>query len=138
MMKKNFLSKILARDLNGLNIISTYCEGALTSVSEIKYLKRNKVFLISLTRKSLKDNKKSDIISVCKWEFIENVVAKNIDQKDNKLKLKLLGIDVIKIDKQYEINLLFSDNRFITLYSEIIEVMLEDLKDIEKDENIKD
>ena len=138
MMKKDFLSKILARDLNGLNIISTYCEGALTSVSEIKYLKRNKVFLISLTRKSLKDNKKSDIISVCKWEFIENVVAKNIDQKDNKLKLKLLGIDVIKIDKQYEINLLFSGNRFITLYSEIIEVMLEDLKDIEKDENIKD
>ena len=138
MMKKNFLSKILARDLNGLNIISTYCEGALTSVSEIKYLKKNKVFLISLTRKSLKDNKKSDIISVCKWEFIENVVAKNIDQKDNKLKLKLLGIYVIKIDKQYEINLLFSGNRFITLYSEIIEVMLEDLKDIEKDENIKD
>ena len=138
MMKKNFLSKILARDLNGLNIISTYCEGALTSVSEIKYLKKNKVFLISLTRKSLKDNKKSDIISVCKWEFIENVVAKNIDQKDNKLKLKLLGIDVIKIDKQYEINLLFSGNRFITLYSEIIEVMLEDLKDIEKDENIED
>ena len=138
MMKKNFLSKILARDLNGLNIISTYCEGALTSVSEIKYLKKNKVFLISLTRKSLKDNKKSDIISVCKWEFIENVVAKNIDQKDNKLKLKLLGIDVIKIDKQYEINLLFSGNRFITLYSEIIEVMLEDLKNIEKDENIKD
>ena len=137
-MKKNFLSKILARDLNGLNIISTYCEGALTSVSEIKYLKKNKVFLISLTRKSLKDNKKSDIISVCKWEFIENVVAKNIDQKDNKLQLKLLGIDVIKIDKQYEINLLFSGNRFITLYSEIIEVMLEDLKDIEKDENIKD
>ena len=137
-MKKNFLSKILARDLNGLNIISTYCEGALTSVSEIKYLKKNKVFLISLTRKSLKDNKKSDITSVCKWEFIENVVAKNIDQKDNKLKLKLLGIDVIKIDKQYEINLLFSGNRFITLYSEIIEVMLEDLKNIEKDENIKD
>ena len=138
MMKKNFLSKILARDLNGLNIISTYCEGALTSVSEIKYLKKNKVFLISLTRKSLKDNKKSDIISVCKWEFIENVVAKNIDQKDNKLKLKLLGIDVIKKDKQYEINLLFSGNRFITLYSEIIEVILEDLKDIGKDENIKD
>ena len=38
-----------------------------------------------------------------------------------------MGIDLIKIDKQYEINL-FSDNRFITLYSEIIEVTLEDLK----------
>ena len=83
---------------------------------------------MSLTRKSLKDNKKSDIISVCKFEFIENVVAKNIDQKDSKLKLKLMGIDLMKIGKQYEINLLFSDNRFITLYSEIIEATLEDLK----------
>ena len=127
-MEKNFLSKILARDLNGLNIISTYCEDSTTSVQEIKYLKKNKIFLLSLTRKSLKDNKKSDIISVCKFEFIENVVAKNIDQKDSKLKLKLMGIDLMKTGKQYEINLLFSDNRFITLYSEIIEVTLEDLK----------
>ena len=127
-MVKNFLSKILARDLNGLNIISKYCEDSTTSVSEIKYLKKNKIFLASLTRKSLKDNKKSNIMSVCKFEFIENVVAKNIDQKDSKLKLKLMGIDVMKTDKQYEINLLFSDNRFITLYSEIIEVTLEDLK----------
>ncbi len=93
-MGKNFLSKILARDLNGLNIISTYCEDSTTSVQEIKYLKKNKIFLISLTRKSLKDNKKSNIISVCKFEFIDNVVAKNIDQKDNKLKLKKLGIKV--------------------------------------------
>ena len=84
-MVKNFLSKILARDLNGLNIISTYCEDSNTSVSEIKYLKKNKIFLLSLTRKSLKDNKKSNIISVCKFEFIENVVAKNVDQKDSKL-----------------------------------------------------
>ena len=127
-MVKNFLSKILARDPNGLNIISTYCENSTTSVSEIKYLKKNKIFLLSLTRKSLKDSKKSNIISVCKFEFIENVVAKNIDQKDNKLKLKLIGIDLMKIDERYEINLLFSDNRFITLYSEIIEVTLEDLK----------
>ena len=85
-MVKNFLSKILARDLNGLNIISTYCEDSTTSVSEIKYLKKNKIFLLSLTRKSLKDNKKSNIISVCKFEFIENVVAKNVDQKNSKLK----------------------------------------------------
>ena len=127
-MIKNFLSKILARDLNGLNIISTYCEDSITSISQIKYLKKNKIFLMSLTRKSLKNNKKNDISSVCKFEFIENVVAKNIDQKDSKLKLNLMGIDLIKIDKQYEINLLFSDNRFITLYSEIIEATLEDLK----------
>ena len=127
-MIKNFLSKILARDLNGLNIISTYCEDSTTSVSGIKYLKKNKIFLMSLTRKSLKDDKKSDIMSVCKFEFIENVVSKNIDQKDSKLKLNLMGIDLIKKDQRYEINLLFSNNGLITLSSEIIEVTLEDLK----------
>ena len=127
-MVKNFLSKILARDLNGLNIISTYCEDSTTSVSGIKYLKKNKIFLMSLTRKSLKDDKKSDIMSVCKFEFIENVVSKNIDQKDSKLKLNLMGIDLIKKDQRYEINLLFSNNGLITLSSEIIEVTLEDLK----------
>ena len=127
-MVKKFLSKILARDLNGLNIISTYCEDSTTSVSGIKYLKKNKIFLMSLTRKSLKDDKKSDIMSVCKFEFIENVVSKNIDQKDSKLKLNLMGIDLIKKDQRYEINLLFSNNGLITLSSEIIEVTLEDLK----------
>ena len=59
---------------------------------------------------------------------VGKLIAKNVDQKDSKLKLRLKGIDLMKIGKQYEINLLFSDNRFITLYSEIIEVTLEDLK----------
>ena len=128
MSNKKYFAKIIAKDPNGIQVISACCSEAKVKVNEIKYLKKNKIFLLSLTRKSLRDNKKSNIISVCKFEFIENVVAKNVDQKDSKLKLKLMGIDLMKIDKQYEINLLFSDNRFITLYSEIIEVTLEDLK----------
>ena len=127
-MTKPYLKKIIAQTPEDLKIISACCSEGIVKISDIKYLKKNKIFLLSLTRKSLKDNKKSNIISVCKFEFIENVVAKNVDQKDSKLKLKLMGIDVKKIDKKYEINLLFSDNRFITLYSEIIEVTLEDLK----------
>ena len=63
-----------------------------------------------------------------KTNYYVKVGNRYVDQKNSKLKLKLMGIDVMKIDKQYEINLLFSDNRFITLYSEIIEVTLEDLK----------
>ena len=131
-MVKNFLSKILARDLNGLNIISTYCEDSTTSVSEIKYLKKNKIFLLSLTRKSLKDNKKSNIMSVCKFEFVDRARSKNINQYSQEKSLSLLAIDTIKNKKGYEFNLLFDNNGFITLFSEIIEVTLEDLKEIEK------
>jgi hypothetical protein len=41
--------------------------------------------------------------------------------------------NTIKTKKGYEFNLLFSDNGFITLSSEIIEVTLEDLKEIKND-----
>ena len=44
--------------------------------------------------------------------------------------LFLLAIDTIKTVNGYEFNLLFSNNGFITLSSEIIEVTLEDLKEI--------
>ena len=127
-MVKNFLSKILARDLNGLNIISTYCEDSITSVSEIRYLKKNKIFLLSLTRKSLKDNKKRDILSVCKFEFIDKSRSKNININNSEGTLELLGIDLYKKENNYEITLLFLNNAFITLTAEIIEATLEDQK----------
>ena len=45
------------------------------------------------------------------------------------LKLDLIAIDLFKKDQNYEIILLFSNNGFITLTAEIIDVVLEDLKD---------
>ena len=42
--------------------------------------------------------------------------------------LELLAIDVFKRNHNFEITLLFSKNRFITLSSEVIEVTLEDQK----------
>ena len=44
--------------------------------------------------------------------------------------LELLAIDLLKKNYNYEIILLFSNNAFITLTAEIIEVTLEDQKEI--------
>ena len=132
-MSKKYLAKILARDLNGLNLISLYCHKSILKVSDIKFLKKNKIFLLSLQRNSIKAKNKNKVLSICKFEFIDRARSKNINQYLSKKDLSLLAIDTIKTKKGYEFNLLFSNNSFITLSSEIIEVTLEDLKEIKND-----
>jgi len=132
-MSKKYLAKILARDLNGLNLISLYCHKSILKVSDIKFLKKNKIFLLSLQRNSIKAKNKNKVLSICKFEFIDQARSKNINQYLSKKNLSLLAIDTIKTKNGYEFNLLFSNNGFITLFSEIIEVTLEDLKEIKND-----
>ena len=133
MMSKKYLAKILARDLNGLNLISLYCHKSKLKISDIKFLKKNKIFLLSLERNSIKSENKQKVLSICKFEFIDDAKSKNINQYSPEDTLSLLAIDIIKTNKGYEFNLLFSNNGFITLSSEIIEVTLEDLKEIKND-----
>ena len=132
-MSKKYLAKILARDLNGLNLISLYCHKSILKVSDIKFLKKNKIFLLSLIRNSIKDKNKNKVLSICKFEFIDQARSKNINQYSSKKNLSLLAIDTLKTKNGFEFNLLFSNNGFITLSSEIIEVTLEDLKEIKND-----
>ena len=132
-MSKKYLAKILARDLNGLNLISLYCHKSILKISDIKFLKENKIFLLSLQRNSIKTKNKNKVLSICKFEFIDQARSKNINQYSPKKSLSLLAIDTIKTKKGFEFNLLFSNNGFITLSSEIIEVTLEDLKEIKND-----
>ena len=132
-MSKKYLAKILARDLNGLNLISLYCHKAKLKISDIKFLKKNKIFLLSLERKSIKTGNNNKVLSICKFEFIDQARSKNINQYSIEKSLSLLAIDTIKTKKGYEFNLLFTNNGFITLFSEIIEVTLEDLKEIKND-----
>ena len=134
-MDKKFLKKIIAQSPEDLQIISACCSEAKVKTSEIKYLRSNKIFLLSLVRfdKENENNKKS-IHSIIKFEFIESSKSKNIDQNSPKLLMELIAIDVFKKDLNFEITLLFSKNRFITLSSEVIEVTLEDQK-LENDKN---
>ena len=76
------------------------------------------------------ENSKKRINSIIKFSYIESSKSKNIDQKNLDLTLELLAIDVFKKNKHYEITLLFSNNGFITLTAEIIDVVLEDQKNI--------
>tara|TARA_Y100000590_G_scaffold452429_1_gene595581 strand:+ start:80 stop:475 length:396 start_codon:yes stop_codon:yes gene_type:complete len=126
-MIKRYLAKIIAKDSQGLQLISAYCAGAKVKVNEIKYLSKNKIFLLSLKRFSKEsDNNNSKINSICKFEFVDSVKSKNINQNDLNLVLELFAIDLLKNKENYEINLIFSNNEYITLSTEIVEVTLED------------
>ena len=128
-MDKKFLKKIIAQSLEDLQIISACCSEATVKISEIKYLSSNKIFLISLLRQDKEnENNENSINSVIKFEFIESSKSKNINQNNPDLLLELLAIDVFKRDQNFEITLLFSENRFITLTTEVIEATLEDQK----------
>tara|TARA_Y100001970_G_scaffold162496_1_gene198649 strand:- start:1698 stop:2099 length:402 start_codon:yes stop_codon:yes gene_type:complete len=133
-MKKSYLAKIIAKDTKGLQTISACCSEANIKVGDIKYLKKNKIFLLSLQRFN-KEEEKYDkkINSICKFEFVDKVKSKNIDQINKELIIELLAIDILKKENNFEISLLFKNNAFITLSTEIIEVTLEDQNKLSND-----
>ena len=122
-----YLAKIIASDRSGLQMISACSSGAKVKVTEIKYLKSSKVFLLSIQRNKIENNHDNKIInSICRFDFVDKVRSKNIDQSNQNMVLELIGIDYLKNNDDYEINLIFNNNAYIALTTETIEVRLED------------
>ncbi len=128
-----YLAKIIANDHEGLQMISACSTGAKVKVGNIKYLASNKVFLLSLERSKLENNQGNiKINSICRFDFVDKVKSKNIDQSNQEIVLELIAIDYLKNNDVYEINIFFNDNSHIVLTTETIEVRLEDQNEIKK------
>ena len=126
-----YLAKIFASDQEGLQMISACSSGAKVKVANIKYLASNKVFLLSIERIKVETNQENKKIeSVCRFDFVDKVRSKNIDQSNKDMILELIGIDYLKNNSEYEINLIFNNNAYIALTTETIEVRLEDQSEI--------
>ena len=52
-MDKQYLTKVIATDSEGLQMISACVSGGKVKISEIKYLSSNKVFLLSIERNKI-------------------------------------------------------------------------------------
>ncbi len=131
-MNKKYYAKIIATDNDGLRMISACSNGAKVKVSNIKYLSSSKVFLLSIERTKIENDQDSKKInSICRFDFVDKVKSKNINQKNDDLVLELLAIDYMKNKNDYEINLIFNNNAHIALTTETIEVRLEDQNEIE-------
>ena len=135
-MEKKYQAQIIATDNEGLQMISACSSGAKVKVADIKYLQSNKVFLLSIERIKIEtDQKNKKISSICRFDFVDKVKSKNINQKNDNLFLELIAIDFMKNKDNYEINLIFENNAHIALTTETIEVRLEDQNEI--NENTK-
>ena len=130
-MDKKYLAKIIATDNDGLQMISAYTAGGKVKVSDIKYLASNKVFLISVERTKIEtDQEDKKINSICRFDFVDKVRSKNIDQSNQEMVLELIGIDYLKNNDDYEINIIFNNNAHIALTTETIEARLEDQSEL--------
>ena len=126
-----YLAKIIASDQEGLQMISACSSAAKVKISDIKYLASNKVFLLSIERIRVEnENEDKKVNSILRFDFVDKVRSKNIDQSNQEMVLELVGIDYLKNNDVYEINLIFNENAHIILTTETIEARLEDQNEI--------
>ena len=112
-------------------MISACSSAAKVKISDIKYLASNKVFLLSVERiKVENENEDKKVNSILRFDFVEKSRSKNIDQSNQEEVLELVGIDYLKNNDVYEINLIFNNNAHIALSTETIEARLEDQSEI--------
>ena len=126
-MSNKFFKKIIAQNTSDLHFISACCYESEIKLKDIKYLKKNRLFLMSIVRQNHEEERSlKNIKSILKFDYVQSSKSKNINQLDENITLKLIAIDIFKKPENYEIILLFSKNAIITLSAEIIEVTLED------------
>ena len=114
-------------------MISACSSAAKVKISDIKYLASNKVFLLSIERIKVEnenENEDKKVNSILRFDFVDKVRSKNIDQSNQETVLELIGIDYLKNNDVYEINLIFNNNAHIALSTETIEARLEDQSEI--------
>ena len=125
--------KLIGKNIEDLKTISAYSQDSIVKIKDIVYLKENKIFIVMLSRFMWEDLEKGvfrnykRIKSVLKFNFIENVLAKNINQQQKDRNLELLAIKSNHNQNNlYDTSLIFSGNNIILLKSEEIDVMLDD------------
>jgi hypothetical protein len=127
--------KLIGKNIEDLKTISAYSQDSIVKIKDIVYLKENKIFIVMLNRFMWEDLEKGvfrnykRIKSVLKFNFVENVLAKNIKQQQKNRNLELLAIrSNYNQNNLYDTSLIFSGNNIILLKSEEIDVMLDDQK----------
>ena len=125
--------KLIGKNIEDLKTISAYCQDSIVKIKDFIYLKENKIFIMMLSRFMWEDIEKGlfrnykRIKSVLKFNFIESVLAKNINQQQKNRNLELLAIKSnYNQNNLYNINLIFAGNGIVLLKSEETDVMLDD------------
>ncbi len=123
--------KLVAKNQDDLKIISAYIQDSIVTIEDIVFLEKNRILIMILNRfmwEYFDKGVNKRIRCAIKFEGVLKVRSKKINQKNKKRSLECLAIECNKIIKNnYEITFLFSGGGAITLISEIIEVIMQDI-----------
>ena len=125
--------KLIGKNIDDLKTISAYCQDSIVKIEDLIYLKKNKIFIMLLSRFMWEDlergvfRKYKRIKSVLKFNNVDATKSKNINQLQKERNLELLVLKpFINKKKIYEISIIFSGNSIMLLNTEEIDVMLDD------------
>ena len=128
--------KLISKTAEDLKVISAHLQDAIVSISDVANLKKNRIFLIQLNRFMWEDveqgvfRKNKRIRTILKFDHVTKVASKNIDFNKKDDFLDFLAIESNEMaDKTIEMNLIFSGNSVIKVFTEVIEVTLDDQGD---------
>ena len=126
--------KLIGKNLEDLKVISAHLQDSIVAVKDIVFLKKNKTFIMMVNRFMWEDIEKGiarqskRIRCALKFDGILKVKSKKINQKNINKHLECLAIKCNQLlSKNYEINFFFAGGSIITLISESIEVVMNDL-----------
>jgi len=133
-MDNNSLNlKLFGKNLDDLKIISAYLQDSIVLVKDIVYLQSNSTFLMMVNRFMWEDAERGifrnnkRVRCVIKFERVQKAISKNINQKNKNRALELLTIKShLRNDNAYEIRFIFSGNSIISIYTEEIDILLDD------------
>tara|TARA_B100000700_G_scaffold330822_1_gene459306 strand:- start:319 stop:768 length:450 start_codon:yes stop_codon:yes gene_type:complete len=126
--------KLLGKNEEDVKTISAYLQDSIVSVKNIIFLKKNRTFIMLVNRFMWEDaekgvfRKNKRIKSVVKFEEVNKVRSQNIDQEKKSNLLELLAIKCnLDINETYKINIFFSGGGIITIISESLDIILDDI-----------
>lgn len=131
--EKNNL-KLIGKNEEDLKIISAYLQDSVVIAKNILFLKKNRTFIMILNRFMWEDAEKGvfrqnkRIRCAIKFEEVIKVKSKNINQKNDDKPLEYLAIKSSLIsDSLFKTKIFFSGGGIITITSEVIDVLMNDL-----------
>ena len=126
--------KLIGKNQEDLKVISAYSQDSIVAVKDMIFLEKNKIFVMIINRfmwedvgkGTYKQNKR--IRCAIRFEEVLKVKSKKINQKNKSKILEFLAIKCNKIiNNNYEIKIFFAGDSVITVISEAVEVVMQDL-----------
>ena len=126
--------KLIGKNQEDLKVISAYSQDSIVNVKDIVFLKENRTFVMIANRYMWEDvekgvfRKNKRIKCAVKFEDVINVKSQNINQKNKNKILECLAIKCSSsFDETYNIKIYFSGGGTITMISDVIDIVLDDL-----------